>query len=234
MPPFVVRKLRFQACLLERIYDPGLICSPRISGTASKTERGWLWKGYAKNMMARRHQTVLMSMLVLTIAIASTGDGANSNSDRLRIAEQPPNTNLEGGWHFVRTPNPHGGADAISIMRTADTSRSDLDLAGLMIRCSENGAEVVVVLLRPFPLRARPRVKLGKPGDQAEFEATIAAPGTAVLVSRYAASLVHGPWQAVNDLSIRIEDGDFTIRGVVALGGLQPAFKVLMASCQSR
>ena len=171
-------------------------------------------------------------MLVLTIATASPGNGANSNSDRARIAEQQHNTNLEGGWHFVRTPNPRGGADAISIMHTADTSRSDLDLAGLMIRCSENGAEVVVVLLRPFPLRARPRVIFGKPGDQAEFEGTVAAPGTAVLVSSDAASLVHGPWQAVNDLLIRIEDGDSTIRGVVSLGGLRPAFKVLMASCQ--
>jgi hypothetical protein len=183
-------------------------------------------------MVARRHQVLLVSMLVLTIATAFPVNGANLKSDRTGIAERPHNTDLDGGWHFVRTPNPHGGADAISVMHTADISRSDLDLAGLMIRCSENSAEVVVVLLRAFPLRARPRVIFGKPGDQAEFEATIAAPGTALLVSKDAASLVHGRWQAVNDLSIRIEDGDSAIRGVVSLEGLRPAFKVLMASCQ--
>ena len=43
----------------------------------------------------------------------------------------------------MRTRNPHGGADAVSIMHTADTSKSDLDLAGLMIRCREGGTEIV-------------------------------------------------------------------------------------------
>ena len=143
------------------------------------------------------------------------------------VPARPLSSELAGGWHFVRTPNPHGGADAISIMHTADTSRSDLDLAGLMIRCSEGGSEAVIVLIRAFPLRARPHVVLGKPGNETRFEATIAPPGTAILLPGDATTLVNGPWQAQNDLFIRVDDGQTTIRGVVALAGLQAAFKVL-------
>ena len=111
---------------------------------------------------------------------------------------------LAGGWRLVRTHNPNGGADAISIMHTADTSRSDLDLAGLMIRCSETSAEVVIVLLPALPFRARPHVTFGKPGNETQFEATVAPPGTAVLLPRDATTLVSGPWQALEDLFIRI------------------------------
>ena len=81
-------------------------------------------------------------------------------------------------------------------MHAADTSRSDLDLAGIMIRCSEFGAEVVVVILPAFPFRAQPRVAFGKPGNEIQFEAKVAPPGTAILLPKEATSLVSGPWQS--------------------------------------
>jgi hypothetical protein len=176
-------------------------------------------------MTARRHLGLIFGFLALFTAV-SPSNGAG-------ISEQPSSAVLEGGWHFVRTRSPSGGADAISIMHTADTSRSDLDLAGLMIRCGGNGAEIVVILLRSFPVRARPLVVFGRPGKQSQFEATVAPPGTALLISRDATSLVDGPWRPLNDLFIRIEDGKFTIRGVVAIAGLQSAFKLLIASCHA-
>jgi hypothetical protein len=55
-----------------------------------------------------------------------------------------------GSWRLVRTPNPRGGPDAVSVMQTPDPSRSDIDLAGLMLRCSDRGFEVLIVLLHPF------------------------------------------------------------------------------------
>jgi len=181
-----------------------------------------------------KYLLLIVGILVLTTPIASAANEANSDNSKSAIAERPSGTELKGGWHFVRTRNPQGGADAISIMHTADVSRSDLDLAGLMIRCSERGAEVVIVLLQPFSLRARPHVVFGKPGSETQFEATVAPPGTAVLVPRDAASLVGGPWQTLNDLFILVDDGQSTIRGVVALVGLQAAFNVLMTSCPAR
>jgi hypothetical protein len=180
---------------------------------------------------ARNLPPLLINIFVLTLAAASVVNGANSDIGKTPEVQGSPSSELTGGWHFVRTRNPYGGVDAISIMHTADTSRSDLDLAGLMIRCSKGGTEVAVVLLRPYPLRARPRVVFGTPGNETRFEATVAPPGTAVLVPLDAKSLVDGPWRALNDLSIRVEGGQSTIRGAVALAGLQPAIKKLIASC---
>ncbi len=44
-----------------------------------------------------------------------------------------------GTWRLVRTRNPTGGPEAVSIMQTADIAKSDLDLAGMMLRCGKAG-----------------------------------------------------------------------------------------------
>jgi len=186
-------------------------------------------------MTASRHLSpLLVAIFVLAIAAVADVIGVGPDTNRADGAERPSSSELTGGWHFVRTRHPQGGPDAISIMHTADTSRSDLDLAGLMIRCSERGTEAVIVLIRTFPLRARPHVVFGKPGNETKFEATVAPPGTSVLLPVDATILVSGPWQAQSDLFIRIEDGQTTISGVVALAGLQAAFKVLATSCPAQ
>ena len=182
-------------------------------------------------MAASRYLPVLLAAILFLVLPAASCD---PNTGKAGGAEQRPSSELTGGWHLVRTSNPRGDADAISIMHTADTSRSDLDLAGLMIRCSSNGrAEVVVVLIQPFPLRARPHVALGKPGNEIQLEATVGPPGTAVVLPTDATTLVRESWQALNDLFIRVDNGH-TIRGVVVLSGLQAAFNKLVASCPAR
>jgi len=177
---------------------------------------------------------LLIGIFILTNAAASGLNGANPDVGKARDGSGSSVSELAGGWHFVRTRNPYGGVDAISIMHTADPSKSDLDLAGLMIRCNEGRIEVAIVLLRPFPLRARPQVVFGKPGNEIRLEATIAPPGTAVLIPKDATSLVDGPWRALNNLFIRVDEGESTIRGVVALAGLQSAIKILVASCAAQ
>lgn len=82
----------------------------------------------------------------------------------------------------MRTPNPYGGAEAISIMRTADIARSDPILAGLMVRCSESGGEVVVALLRSFSPRERPEIVLSADGAVTRFRATVVPPGVGIEV----------------------------------------------------
>jgi hypothetical protein len=185
-------------------------------------------------MAASRHLSPLLFSLLVAIFIVAMASAVDAASPDTGGAERAPSPELTGGWHFVRTRNPHGGTDAISIMHTADTSRSDLDLAGLMIRCSERGTEAVIVLIRTFPLRARPHVVFGKPGNETQFEATVAPPGTSILITGDATTLVSSSWQAQPDLFIRVEDGPITIRGVVALAGLQTAFKVLATSCPTQ
>jgi hypothetical protein len=78
-----------------------------------------------------------------------------------------------GAWRLVRTPDPRRGPDAVSIMHTADISRSDPDFAGLMIRCAGDSVEALVIVIEPRLPRARPHVKLGRPGHEASYETTL-------------------------------------------------------------
>ncbi len=174
-------------------------------------------------MRALRHL-----VLHLLVAIAAVGGIFTAG------AEEPTNPELPGGWHFVRTHNPRGGADAVSIMRTADTSKSDLDFAGLMIRCRDGGTEVLVVFIRAFPLRAQPSVIFNQSGRETRFTATIAPPGSAIRIPGDASTLVEGAWKPQGNLLVRVEDGQTTIRGVVPLDGLQTGFKMLVSNCPAR
>jgi hypothetical protein len=182
----------------------------------------------------RQLPPLLVAIFVLAVAAASAVDAANPDTNRSSIVERPSSSEMTGGWRFLRTPNPQGGPDAISIMHTADTSRSDLDLAGLMLRCGDAGAQILVILIRPFPLRARPKVALGKPGSEIRFETSVVAPGTAILLPGDAATLVNGPWRSLSELSIQLNDEQGNIRGIVVLSGLKSAFDVLTANCRTR
>src|SRR5215831_14608371 len=62
-------------------------------------------------------------------------------------ASAPP-TAAAQAWRLVRTRNPRGGDDAVSMMRTADISASDLEFAGAMLRCGDNGLEFLLVVIR--------------------------------------------------------------------------------------
>jgi hypothetical protein len=138
---------------------------------------------------------------------------------------------LAGAWKLVRTPNPRGGPEAVSIIHTADTSRSDLELAGLMIRCNNGRGELAIVLLRAFPLRAHPRVIFGSLGHETQFEATVSPPGTAVVVPGDPKAVIGSFWLTESDLFIRVIDGSTKVSGVVPITGLKAAFTLLIANC---
>jgi hypothetical protein len=174
----------------------------------------------------------VLPVAIFFLALAAASDVCRAGPN-IGGAEQRPSSEATGGWHVVHTSKP-ADVDAISIMHTADTSRSDLDLAGLMIRCNDGRPEVAIVLIRPFTLRMRPHVVFGQPGNETQLEATVAAPGTAVVLPTDATTLVNGSWRALKDLLIRVEEGQDTIRGVVVLAGLQTAFNELVASCPPR
>ena len=206
---------RNRANILKRVpWRLAFIASPHPRRLRRKSRRA-----VAKMLALWR---VASRLLAVGLAIISVIPANEARADGSELA---------GGWHFVRTRNPRGGADAVSVMRTADTSRSDIDLVGLMIRCREAGTEIVIVVLRSFSLRAQPSVVFGEPGGEARFKATVAAPGTAILLPVDASAIVNGSWHELGDLLIRVEDGQSTIRGVIHLDGLQGAFKVLAANC---
>jgi hypothetical protein len=145
----------------------------------------------------------------------------------------PAATNA-GTWRLVRTPNPRGGPDAVSIMQTADAARSDIDLAGLMLRCSDTGFDVLVVFLKPFPPRTHPKVKLTTGGATVHLEAAVIPPGAAISLPAEAAMLLKGSGQSSSEVAIEVEDDSNATRGIISLVGLGPALSLLTANCPSR
>jgi hypothetical protein len=139
-----------------------------------------------------------------------------------------PSGSMEG-WRLVRTPNPAGGKDAVSVMHTADLLRSDQDLAGLIIRCGAAGNEVLIALISPFPPRAHPQVLFG--GSSRPLEASVVPPGASILLPAEASVLASGPWQSLNELSLQIIQDGRVIRGVVPIKGLPAALQTLRANC---
>jgi hypothetical protein len=171
-------------------------------------------------------------------------------SARLRCYEEAtskPGTNVTpqslgpgaGGWHLMRTRNPEGGKDAVSIMQTADITKSDIDLAGLMLRCSDGSMEVLIALIRPLPPRAHPKVTLTANGNIGDFTASVVPPGIWLLLPVEATALAAGPWQAARELSVKIDAGKDApepnaVHGFIPLTGLGGALPLLQANCSSR
>lgn len=148
----------------------------------------------------------------------------------------PASSSMEA-WRLVRTPNPAKPGeshDAISIMRTPDLLRSDPDLAGLMIRCREQANEVLIAVITPFPLRARPEVQLGDMSTGTRVRAKVVPPGASIMLPTEATALAWGPWQSIMELPVQITDDQRTIRGVIPLKGLSAALQTLRANCPGR
>ena len=135
-----------------------------------------------------------------------------------------------GRWRLVRTPNPRGGKEAISITRTGELSGSDPDFVGLMIRCAEIDIEVLLVLIRPLPFRAHPRVVI----NGTKFDSSVAPPGSAVLLPADVAVMARQSWTSLAKLSVEIEEAGTVTKGFVALDDFDAALKALIATCPLR
>jgi hypothetical protein len=140
----------------------------------------------------------------------------------------------ETSWHLVRSADPRGGVDAVAMTHTADMSKSDLGLAGLMLRCGGDDLQIVVVSTTPFAPRAHPQIKLLAGKTETVFTATVIPPFSALLLPPEATSLANGPWQLVPELLVEIQDQQTVIRGAIPLTGLQSAVSKLRASCPIR
>src|SRR5262249_16511131 len=184
-----------------------------------------------------------MASLAPVGALAPCLLAAADQTAQLRSFEEPRSYDAQstafaatnaGTWRLVRTPNPRGGPDAVSIMQTADATRSDIDLAGLTLRCSDTGFDVLVVFLKPFPPRRHPKVKLTTAGATVHLEATVVPPGTAISLPAEAAILLKGSGQSSSELAIEVEGDGNATRGIISLAGLGPALSLLTANCPSR
>jgi len=150
------------------------------------------------------------------------------------VPQTPPATSTPATWRLVRTPNPGGGKDAVSIMKTADTTKSDLDLAGLMVRCGETGLETLVVLVTPLPPRAHPSVTASTGSQSSNFTATVVPPGAELLLPKEATALTTGPWTTAAELSLEMKSDDEQVKGTIPLAGLGASLTLLAANCRQR
>ena len=143
-------------------------------------------------------------------------------------------TQLEGGWRLVKSRNPDGGADAISVMHVVDSAKSDARLAGLSLQCGRDGIDIVLIVLERLSRSTRPNVVLITGEKRAEFEASVFQGGAALLLPADASKLAASDWQGATELSVEIATKPTAIRGAVPIGGLSTALRYLSQNCPAR
>ncbi|WGD50679.1 hypothetical protein QA641_34600 [Bradyrhizobium sp. CB1650] len=173
--------------------------------------------------------------------VLNCGSGINTEQRRrcdeeaLRQVESASqSTQLEGGWRLVKSRNPDGGADAISVMHAVDSAKSDGRLAGLDLQCGKDGIKIVLIVLEPLPRSTRPNVTLVTGEKRAEFEASVIQSGEALLLPADASKLAASDWQNATELSIEIGTTPAAIRGAVPIAGLATALRYLSQDCRAR
>jgi hypothetical protein len=116
-------------------------------------------------------------------------------------------------------------------MQAADIDKSDLDFAGLMLRCNQADLDLMIVLITPLPPRSRPRVTLISGANKFAFEGTVLSPGAAILLPSEAGLLVKTTWASASQVAVEVQNGETEIRGQVPLGGLTGAVSRLRTNC---
>lgn len=172
--------------------------------------------GIMNNKKARRQLLAYFLGAALVSPISAVADVVN---------------NGRSGWKLIRSSAPDGGLSA-SIMKTAELSRSDPDLAGLMVRCGSRAAiEILVAVVRPFPPRSRPQVTITAGRNTRTFEGTVTAGGAAIVLPQEASVLAGEAWQMAASLDIVLMESSSEIKGTVALDGLRAAYANLIQNC---
>src|SRR5271170_5400862 len=92
----------------------------QFSGLHGKPGATGALEGVLKMATSWRLFLLLIAVFILAVVPASGVDGADPDAGNAGGAERALSSKLAGGWHLVRTHDPNGGADAISIMHTAD------------------------------------------------------------------------------------------------------------------
>jgi hypothetical protein len=110
-------------------------------------------------------------------------------------------------------------------------SSSDLNFAGIMLRCSKNNLQVMVALVEPLPPRSQTLVTIASGDRETKLTGTVIGPGLAILLPPEASALAETAWRSLDRISIVVEKGDTKLKGSVALGGLPAALQKLRENC---
>jgi hypothetical protein len=153
----------------------------------------------------------------------------------------PADAPLGGGWKLMHSQG-RDGRDNLAMSHIADMTRSDLDLAGLLLRCHAKAdppepmmggatAQLLIVVITPFPPHTVPAVTIGAGSKEWHFDARVVPPGVELLLPAEATELASGPWQAMHELAVKVSSKGRSFGGVVPIDGLQAALAALAAEC---
>src|SRR4051812_35956254 len=99
-------------------------------------------------------------------------------------------------WKFSRTQGDKAGESFAAIMKTAEIAQSDLDFAGLIVRCAKGKIDVLVAVIRPLSPRSHPQVTIVSGNASQTFEASLTAAGAALVLPDEVAAFAAGKWQS--------------------------------------
>lgn len=147
-----------------------------------------------------------------------------------RVQATSQTSQLPGGWKLVKTPDPRGGPQAVSVLHTADTGNSDANFAGLTFRCNQTGIETLLILVQPLARGSQYGVRIKSGSVEAQLEAKALQAGEVLLLPPSATAQANGPWQTAPELLVDIA-APSPIHGAVPLNGLSGALSLLSQSC---
>jgi len=147
-------------------------------------------------------------------------------------------TNAQGltlleGWQLVRTPDPRGGADAISISHVVDLQKSDPNLAGITLRCVDRQIELFIIVIEPYPpnIPIDLTLKLGN-SSASTYRGSVVPPGIMVRLPPEAATALFDHRPELDYLNVSLAYGTAPVtKGVIKLTGFEQAFGTLKTLC---
>lgn len=165
---------------------------------------------------------------------ASAGQIESCDEEASRLANARTQTTMLGdGWRLVKTRDTGSNAEIVSVMHVADIAKSDINLAGLSLRCTQDGLQAVLILLEPLPRSSHRSVVVKADTKTFEVQAAVVQGGEALLLPGLESRLTNGAWQTAAELSIEIA-APGSIRGVVPIRGLAAALRSLPSNCLTK
>lgn len=138
---------------------------------------------------------------------------------------------LAGGWLLARAPIAGSNRTSVALIHAVDPLRSDIGVAGLMLRCGEHGFDTILVVVTPYPPSAAPQVTIATGKGSRTFPASVLPTGAALALPAAASDLARTVWGGEVELSVSIVDRDATVNGVIPIPSLDAALRTLSASC---
>jgi hypothetical protein len=185
--------------------------------------------------MARSMQckSVIPSIFVLLIARTdpAVAQDCPNCGNPLTQPQFSQSTTLTGGWRLVKSRDPNGGGQIVSIMHAVDMTKSDFGLAGLSLRCGAIGLEAILILLDRVPSTPPPAVTLQAGETKARIDASVLQDGRTILLPFGATTVSNAAKKGATEVSVTIETQPQSIAGVVPITGLLSALNSLSVYC---